>query len=139
MLWKNQHLYLVSDYANVLLTLHYILSLVRYMVCKLLYDDDFSWTFLAVESFTTAPGKRLATLTTMAIQNVLRGINFAALIPAFEEDRIDNIEVAQNLSDLELTRLGLTTIGDRIRFREKLKECKGLSQVFVVVLDLTAL
>ena len=37
--------------------LHYVVSLFHYMVCKLYYDDDFSWTFLAVKYITSVPGK----------------------------------------------------------------------------------
>ena len=53
------------------------------------------------------------------MKQILTSLDFAALILALDEDRIDSVEAAQNLNDIELSRLGLSTTGDRIRFREK--------------------
>ena len=63
------------------------------------------------------------TTTSMAasqINSVLSEMGMSALIRAFEQEDIDE-EIAVSLTDSELARLGLETIGDRHRFRAKLK------------------
>ena len=53
----------------------------------------------------------------MALGQLLRELNMITLLSQFEEERIE-INMINAMSDLELTRLGVTTIGDRHRLRE---------------------
>ena len=55
------------------------------------------------------------------LERVLRNLGFAPLLPLFQRDKIDSITIASSLTDVELNRLGISTIGDRIRLREALK------------------
>lgn len=48
-------------------------------------------------------------------------VNMMTLIGQFEAEKID-LNMIKSLSDQELVRLGVTTIGDRLRLREKARE-----------------
>ena len=51
------------------------------------------------------------------MERILKDLDLSALIQKFKEERIDE-KVALSLSDSELIRLGVATIGDRVRFRD---------------------
>jgi len=55
------------------------------------------------------------------MEEVLSSVGLNSLIPRFNFNKITRSE-ALKLSDEELATLGVSTIGDRIRLREKLKE-----------------
>ena len=59
----------------------------------------------------------------MAMKQILEKLNLGTLIEKFEEQRMDPTAVtAMSSSDGELSRLGVTTIADRIRLAEVKKE-----------------
>lgn len=54
------------------------------------------------------------------MEEILKEIGLSVLIEKFKEERIDE-KIALSLTDSELIRLGVDTIGDRARFRELCK------------------
>ena len=63
------------------------------------------------------------------VPEVLQDIGLGALNRAFQEQRVDNLETCQSLTDEELKTLGLHTIGDRVIFREGIREEINKSRV----------
>jgi hypothetical protein len=59
------------------------------------------------------------------VKTVLRNINLSNLFQNFVNANVDDIVVCKSLNDGDLSQLGITTIGDRIRFREEVRrgEC----------------
>ena len=57
----------------------------------------------------------------MAMERILQRLNMGTLIDKFQEQRMDPCTVLSP-SDGELARLGISTIGDRVRLRELCKE-----------------
>ncbi|KAH3753907.1 hypothetical protein DPMN_188558 [Dreissena polymorpha] len=55
------------------------------------------------------------------VENVLQEIGLYALLGNFVGQKIE-FDSLTHLSDTELGRLGVTTIGDRVRLREKVRE-----------------
>ena len=53
----------------------------------------------------------------MAMERILQRLNMRTLIDKFREQRMDPCTVLSS-SDGELARLGISTIGDRVRLRE---------------------
>ncbi|XP_070550716.1 uncharacterized protein [Ptychodera flava] len=51
------------------------------------------------------------------MEDILRRANLSSLLPRFQEQKIESTTIL-SLTDGELTRLGVTTIGDRVRLRE---------------------
>ena len=56
-----------------------------------------------------------------AMERILQRLNMGTLIEKFKEQRMDPSAVLSS-SDGELARLGVSTIGDRVRLRELCKE-----------------
>ncbi|KAK3591317.1 hypothetical protein CHS0354_028425 [Potamilus streckersoni] len=56
------------------------------------------------------------------LRQVLDDLSLSHLFQIFLNGKLDRIESCTNLTDVELLRLGISTIGDRVRFREKIKE-----------------
>lgn len=54
------------------------------------------------------------------VQEILCGIGMVSLYEQFSKQKIDNLETCKALTDSELKTLGLQTIGDRARFRERI-------------------
>ena len=61
-----------------------------------------------------------------AIEAILRKLKLEKLIVKFQEEHVD-ISVVLSLSDNELMRLGVDTIGDRVRLKELCKEAQSES------------
>ena len=57
------------------------------------------------------------------MEGLLRELNLSNLIEKFNEERID-VDTILAATDSNLIRLGVTTIGDRIRIRELCKKSK---------------
>ncbi|KAL3854789.1 hypothetical protein ACJMK2_014038, partial [Sinanodonta woodiana] len=55
-------------------------------------------------------------------RQILDDLSLSPLFQNFVYEKIDSIESCKNLTDVELSRLGTSTIGDRVRFREKIKQ-----------------
>ncbi|VDH97556.1 Hypothetical predicted protein, partial [Mytilus galloprovincialis] len=53
------------------------------------------------------------------VEAVLTKINLNDLLNNFIESKVDNLETCRALTDADLSRLGITTIGDRTRFRSE--------------------
>ena len=88
---ENQRPYHVSDYAYDLLSL--LLAMVyQSFLLRLRFNGS------CCRKYTTAPGKRFATQTTIAIKQLLRGLNLAALILQFEDDLSDSIALGDQSS-----------------------------------------
>ncbi|KAL3843283.1 hypothetical protein ACJMK2_021225 [Sinanodonta woodiana] len=56
------------------------------------------------------------------LRQILDDLSLSLLFQNFVYEKIDSIETCKNLTDVELSRLGISTIGDRVRFREKIKQ-----------------
>lgn len=54
------------------------------------------------------------------VQEILCDIGMVSLYEQFSKQKIDNLETCKALTDSELKTLGLQTIGDRARFRERI-------------------
>lgn len=54
------------------------------------------------------------------VQEILCDIGMVSLYEQFIKQKIDNLETCKALTDGELKTLGLQTIGDRARFRERI-------------------
>lgn len=52
-----------------------------------------------------------------SVEKVLKSIGLSALVHNFNEAKIGSLELAKQLTDQDLESLGLTTIGDRVRFK----------------------
>ena len=59
---------------------------------------------------------------TQSIQVCFQDCGLGALAVKFEEEKVDNLETCQSLTDDELKALGLHTIGDRVLFRARERE-----------------
>jgi hypothetical protein len=59
----------------------------------------------------------------MAMEHILQQLNMGTLIEKFREQKMDP-SVILSSSDSELARLGVSTIGDRVRLRELCKEAE---------------
>uniref|UniRef100_K1PAL0 SAM domain-containing protein n=1 Tax=Magallana gigas TaxID=29159 RepID=K1PAL0_MAGGI len=55
------------------------------------------------------------------IKLILKNIDLPNLANNFAEANVNNVDICKSLSDVDLSRLGIATIGDRIRFREELR------------------
>ena len=53
----------------------------------------------------------------LSVIKILRELNLGTLVDRFDAEKIDPYNVI-SASDRELTRLGVSTIGDRIRLRD---------------------
>ena len=58
------------------------------------------------------------------IKDVLNNIRLNSLLQNFVDSKIDTLSICRGLNDQELTRLGITTIGDRVRFRDEVNKSK---------------
>ena len=63
-----------------------------------------------------------------SLPGILQSLGLSTLIERFERERIDH-EMINTLSDGELTRLGVATIGDRHRLRRRCTEETEKQQV----------
>lgn len=63
------------------------------------------------------------------VSDLLQDIGLGALNRAFEDQRVDNLETCQSLTDEELKTLGLHTIGDRVTFRDRINKEINQSRV----------
>ena len=61
-----------------------------------------------------------------SLKNVLENIGLGYLYTRFEDKKID-IKMINNLTDRELIRLGIETIGDRARLRSNTQTPPGTS------------
>ena len=66
------------------------------------------------------------------VEAVLTKINLNDLLNNFIESKVDNLETCRALTDADLSRLGITTIGDRTRFRSEVN--KGKSQGLHIII-----
>ena len=64
----------------------------------------------------------------MDLARICSACGIPTLLHKFEEERIDAAMVGR-LSDAELVRLGVTTIGERVRLKEKVREVRNLYAV----------
>lgn len=62
------------------------------------------------------------------IKLILKNIDLPNLANNFAEANVNNVDICKSLSDVDLSRLGIATIGDRIRFREELRRISLPSQ-----------
>lgn len=60
------------------------------------------------------------------MEKILKDLGLSILLQKFKDERIDET-IALSLTDSELIRLGVGTIGDRVRFRELCKEAATAS------------
>ena len=60
----------------------------------------------------------------MDLARILSAGGMPTLLHKFEEERID-VAMVGRLSDAELVRLGVTTIGNRVRLKEKVREVRN--------------
>lgn len=58
------------------------------------------------------------------IKLILKNIDLPNLANNFAEANVNNVDICKSLSDVDLSRLGIATIGDRMRFREELRRSK---------------
>jgi hypothetical protein len=65
--------------------------------------------------------------TQKSVEAVLQEVGLHALFDNFKTQRVE-FDTLLSLSDTELCRLGVTTIGDRIRLREKVRETQDQVQ-----------
>lgn len=56
------------------------------------------------------------------VTRVLQNMGFGALAQNFEDQKLDNVELLDSLTDNELNSLGLKTIGDRATFRSNVRK-----------------
>jgi hypothetical protein len=56
------------------------------------------------------------------VKSLLREIEMLNYYYNFENQNIDSLCICNALTDADLTRLGLTTIGERVRFREGVRK-----------------
>lgn len=77
---------------------------------------DFCFVFGGI-SFT----QKSYIMAVNVIKNVLEQMGLVTFFQNFEKERIDE-HMIESVSDSELSRLGLQTIGDRHRFRKKVRE-----------------
>lgn len=59
------------------------------------------------------------------IADILRAVGLPELLGNFEREKVTSLEMANCIQDLDLQRLGLVTIGDRVRFREESRRRSG--------------
>ena len=59
---------------------------------------------------------------TSQIEKILRDLGLATLSQNFIHSKVNTLEVAKKLTDKDLASLGIVTIGDRIRFKERLEK-----------------
>ena len=52
------------------------------------------------------------------MEQILQAVNLATLLGRFQAQRMMEVDSVLSASDQELVRLGVSTIGDRIRLRE---------------------
>ena len=66
------------------------------------------------------------------ISQILSSVGLGNLLEKFQEERVD-VKSMNELNDKELHRLGVTTIGDRVRLREACKKSRSrlLSQQYI--------
>jgi hypothetical protein len=57
------------------------------------------------------------------ITSLLGRIGLRHLVENFKTQRIDSIDTCKRLADTDLLSLGLSTIGDRARFRAEITAC----------------
>ena len=67
-----------------------------------------------------------APLSTNTVLSILEKIDLRILYRNFEKQKITKLDTCKELSDTELSKIGLTTIGDRARFRAEVKASSTL-------------
>lgn len=63
-----------------------------------------------------------------AVLSVLENIGLRNLSENFRKQKVTTLQTCRQLSDNELSCLGLTTIGDRARFRAEVQAASSLPQ-----------
>jgi hypothetical protein len=56
------------------------------------------------------------------VKRLLQKIGFFSLWQNFSTQKVDSITICKSLGDKELTNLGFVTIGDKIRFRNAVRQ-----------------
>jgi hypothetical protein len=59
------------------------------------------------------------------VENVLQRIGLSSIYLNFKNQRIDTIDLCKSLEDKDLCTLGLSTIGDRARFRAEIRNAQA--------------
>ena len=77
--------------------------------------------FSITKMATNAHGTEIQNRKKMKIDEILKKVGLTSLIQRFESENIDS-ETVNLIIDNELTRLGVTAMGDRVRLREMCKK-----------------